>query len=244
MHGSYRYNPRIIADLAVEAQQRVNRGVLRTPHNGAMFWAFRRAASWQDGNINLLGAFRDASAETGVRYQSLRDLKVYPKLQDGLGIPEIAHIYSRGFAQGISGDTMTVAVDDSDPHDFFIRSELPILLDNPDLKSVRRLIPHPDDAECLTGLFQEKVYSSVADWMYEQRQQWFETSLEKTKKTQASVDIAQTCLGLEMKAIEKRLNAPSHSFHDRDIRLRMLDKKLEETAKSWIQEHRPDLLFA
>jgi hypothetical protein len=244
MHGSYRYDPRIIGNLATEARQRVKDGLLKTPYNGAMFWAFRMASSGQDRNINLLNAFRDAAAKTGgVVYQSLRDLKSYPKLQDGLGIPEIADIYSRGFAQGVSGETITVAADDSNPHDYFIRSELPILLDNPDLKSVRRLIPHPDYAEGITGLFQEKVYGSVADWLYEQRQQWFQASIDKTKKTQGRVDITQTCLGLEMKAIEERRGASSYLFHDQDVQLRVLDEQLRQIGIGWINQLRPQIKF-
>jgi hypothetical protein len=214
------------------ARDHVARGDLKTVRNGAMFWAFDNdPVTNVDLNFALLEEFKAHAAARGETMQSLRDLPKYGEFRGGIGLPASCDIYSSGFARGIEGDTITVAVDNATPADYFRLSEVGVLLNNPALKTVRRLSPGASGKG-----FTETMYDSVPEWMAAQQKQWFNASLARTEHRMHGAILASADNDLlgEMKELRARFNGPAR-LHEATEALRVQDQALFARGQDWIR---------
>lgn len=227
--------PRLKADY-------IDAGYVQPPPNGAMFWAFYRTLNIKDRNVHLLSLFRQAASQEDQSYQSLRELGKYLEFKPHLYIKDISRVFCEAFAGSVTGDTITIAVDSGKPDDFFMTVEMPILMKNRGLQYVQRIMPHPADPDALRGLFHVKAYSSIPDWLCEQRQQWFNASLRRTQRDIAlsrldgsPFNAEKSCAVREMALLGQRLNntRPFHEDHESVKAFHALWQK----GKTWLKQH-------
>lgn len=249
MHGTFDpRDPELNDRFAAVARDHIAQGMLATPPNMAMFWAFDSDEKSVDRNLSVLGRFRETKKREGYDFISMRELEGYRKFSGYLSLVKCADLYSAAFADNISGDTVTFAVDNAKPSDYFRLAEMPRLMNNAAIKTVRNLTQGPVDAQTpsafLYSYAEEKL--PVSDWLLHQRRQWFDKSLERSHEevttcttnggrwlerlSRAKLDVVE-----ELEDAKLRLRATVRQLHDRTPALIALDRAMMEEGARWIQ---------
>lgn len=248
MHASFNPRDPVLNDrFAAVARDHIAQGMLATPPDRAMFWAFDKDENGVDRNLSVLGRFREDKKREGHDFVSMRELEGYGKFSSYLSLVKCADLYSAAFADNISGDTVTFAVDNAKPSDYFRLAELPRLLDNAAIKTVRNLSQGPKQPEAKSA----HVYSygeekmPVSEWLLHQRRQWFEKSLERSNEeittcttnggrwlerlSRVTLDVVE-----ELEDARLRHRAASRPLHDRTPALVALDREMLEKGAAWV----------
>lgn len=148
------------------------------PVNKAMFWGHTQHSLGKQGrqlNHYLCSLYK---YHTDTQAYTMDDTKAYPRIHKFIDhyktqrapesvIDQAWDMFSEAFARRAQGDHIFVAANDTDPNDFLVRVELPIILEN--FSRVTALEPTLDNDGEVTFRATEWTMSQ---WEERQKRQW------------------------------------------------------------------------